>query len=243
MNTFLFVLLALFNTTEPKEDSHKKDAAKPFVIVELFTSEGCSSCPSADRLLSQIVDNEYQDAEVMGLSFHVDYWDYIGWKDPYADKRFSQRQRTYAQKLKSYQVYTPQMIVNGRHEFVGSNQRKWMQVYEVESTNKTNSEISIVNTSIKGKSLQLDLAHQLDNGHFINVALVERELSQDVTRGENRGRKLRHDNVVRRFQILQIGQKSTTLNLEDVDLTKASVIVYAQKNDNYEIVAADQYKF
>ena len=238
MNTFLFLLAALMGAVDPAEEPKK-----PFVVVELFTSEGCSSCPSADRLLSQIVDSDYAEATVMGLSFHVDYWDYIGWKDPYADKRFSQRQRTYAQKLRSYQVYTPQMIVNGRHEFVGSNQRKWMQVYGVESSGKNRAEISITKASIEGKTLQINLSHQLDNTHFINVAVVERALSQQVTRGENRGRKLHHDNVVRQFQLLRSHQKSTMIDVEGIDLSKASVIVYAQRSNNYEIVAADQHMF
>ena len=97
---------------------------KPFVVVELFTSEGCSSCPPADELLSEIVDGRYENTDVIGLSFHVDYWDYIGWKDPYASRDFTNRQRIYAEKLRSHQLYTPQMVVNGKHEFVGSNRQQ-----------------------------------------------------------------------------------------------------------------------
>ncbi|MEO1256072.1 MAG: DUF1223 domain-containing protein, partial [Bacteroidota bacterium] len=90
-------------------------------MIELFTSEGCSSCPPADRLLSSVINNTDKNVEVLGLSFHVDYWDYIGWKDPYASKAYSTRQRVYGRKFQNRSIYTPQMIVNGKHEFVGSN--------------------------------------------------------------------------------------------------------------------------
>jgi len=217
---------------------------KPFTIVELFTSEGCSSCPPADRLLSEIVSNSNSDIEVMALSFHVDYWDYIGWKDPYARKEFSNRQRTYASKLKSYQVYTPQMIVNGRHEFVGSNRREWQNAFETESKRKPEHELALSNVRVKNGALHFDIGHDLPQSSFINVAVVERELSQNVARGENRGRKLEHDNVVRHFLTSRnLDKTAFDISIDDVDLTKASLVVYAQLEENYDIIAASQHTF
>ncbi len=214
--------------------------SKPFVVVELFTSEGCSSCPSADRLLSQIVDTEYENAEVMGLSFHVDYWDYIGWKDPYADSRFTERQRTYAQKLRSYQVYTPQMIVNGKHEFVGSNRAKWEAVLAEESASQSSQFLSVQNVAIEPETISVDILHSLPKHAIVNVAIVERDLSQKVTRGENRGRHLHHDNVVRSFTTVTAAktQNPIVLELKDVKVEEASVIVYAQDARNYRVLAA-----
>jgi hypothetical protein len=92
------------------------------VVVELFTSQGCSSCPAADKNLADLIEKaEAKGQLIIGLSFHVDYWNYIGWKDPYSKSDFTERQRKYASHLNSESVYTPQMIVNGEKEFVGSD--------------------------------------------------------------------------------------------------------------------------
>src|SRR5258706_7835451 len=94
------------------------------VVIELFTSQGCSSCPAADKNLAEIIEDAEKNGQpVYGLSFHVDYWNYIGWKDPYSNPGYTARQHQYAQKLNSESVYTPQMIVNGEIEFVGSNKK------------------------------------------------------------------------------------------------------------------------
>ena len=86
-------------------------------VVELFTSQGCSSCPPADALLADLADRD----DVLALSFHVDYWDYIGWKDPFASPQYTQRQRVYSQVFGKRYVYTPQMVVNGSFEMTGSD--------------------------------------------------------------------------------------------------------------------------
>ncbi len=233
----LFFLLQLINPVA------EAPSEKPFVIVELFTSEGCSSCPSADRLLSEIVDEQQSDVEVIGLSFHVDYWDYIGWKDPYARKEFTQRQRAYASKLKSYQVYTPQMVVNGKHEFVGSDRRTWARVLSTESNEKPNFSFEIDQLSKAKEKLSFSVATNDHQGLLLNIAVVERGLSQQVTRGENRGRKLHHDNVVRAYDILPFNQSEQQLSMEipsDLDENNSSLVIYFQKASNYEIVGAKQ---
>src|ERR1700739_857201 len=94
---------------------------KGFAVVELFTSEGCSSCPPADQLVARI-QQEDQDQPVYILAFHVDYWDRQGWKDGFSDSRYTQRQRRYATWLNLESIYTPQIVVNGRKEFVGSQE-------------------------------------------------------------------------------------------------------------------------
>lgn len=233
----LFFLLQLINPVT------EVPAEKPFVIVELFTSEGCSSCPSADRLLSEIVDEQQSDVEIIGLSFHVDYWDYIGWKDPYARKEFTQRQRAYANKLRSYQVYTPQMVVNGKHEFVGSDRRTWARVLSTESNEQRNFSFEIDGLSKVKENLDFSVATNDYKGLLLNVAVVERGLSQQVTRGENRGRKLHHDNVVRAYDIRPFNQSKQQLSIQipsDLDESNSSLVVYFQKASNYEIVGARQ---
>src|ERR1700750_3357290 len=97
---------------------HLKKSYRSFAVLELFTSEGCSSCPPADRLLPQLAS---ADAKILPLSFHVDYWDRLGWKDPFSNAAFSERQRAYINTLKIDGAYTPQMIVNGVDECTGSD--------------------------------------------------------------------------------------------------------------------------
>ena len=118
--------LACSNTTKNKEAKQQtvksmKGKFSPVVVLELFTSEGCSSCPLADNLLPQLAS---LDAAVIPLSFHVDYWNRLGWKDPFSSAAFSDRQREYGQHFNSDGVYTPQLVVNGEYEMVGSDRRK-----------------------------------------------------------------------------------------------------------------------
>ncbi len=213
---------------------------KPIVIVELFTSEGCSSCPPADRLLSSIVNETYPETEVIGLSFHVDYWNYIGWKDPYSSKEFSDRQRRYAQKFFNSSIYTPQMIVNGKHQFVGSSRSEWQKAFEKES----NSDLVSLNVhSIMVDDSEISLRVNSSKATTINVAIVEKDLSQSVDRGENRGRTLSHDNVVRAFQTKNVeGQENFRLSFpKEVDLAKSSLIVYAQNSRNWYVSGAKKF--
>lgn len=210
---------------------------KPIVVVELFTSEGCSSCPPADRLLSSIVNEQNQETEVIGLSFHVDYWNYIGWEDPYSEATFSKRQRTYANKLIS-SVYTPQMVVNGKHQFVGSSKSDWKRAFNAEKSSKLNS-LSISSIQLDGRVLTFNV-DGIDEKQLINVAVVERELSQHVSRGENRGRMLFHDNVVRAFDSRKNAEENTFQLIlpQDLDIAKSSLVVYTQHQTSWQVKGA-----
>ena len=116
LSLFIGLLITSFTTVDDK----KHDAV---VVLELFTSQGCSSCPSADVLLEK-VSNEFANKNVYTLSYHVDYWNYIGWTDPFSKKEFTQKQRDYAQKFRDNQIYTPAVVVNGKEHFVGSDRSK-----------------------------------------------------------------------------------------------------------------------
>ena len=173
-------------------------SSKPFVLIELFTSEGCSSCPSADKNLEKIAAQAKASGQnIYTLSYHVDYWDYLGWKDPYATKQFSNRQRSYARQFKSSRIYTPQMVVNGKTEFVGSNQKTSQQVIKQALVSKTKSAIAVT-SSIKDKTVDVHWKVEgLGQQDQVQVALVQNSGQQKVRRGENARRTLTHVNIVR----------------------------------------------
>lgn len=212
------------------------------VVVELFTSQGCSSCPSADRLLSEFIDQSSdRELPIYGLSFHVDYWNRLGWKDPFSAKEFTNRQYTYAQKMGNRGVYTPQMVVNGQAEFVGSNKREASSAIGTALASKPS--IQIEATEITRSKNTIKLSYSVDKvlkGSVVNIAVVERDISTEVTRGENRGRKLEHDNVVRVFEQQVISKEGKiTLHLpKGLILRKSSIILYVQNDASYEVLGA-----
>lgn len=177
-------------------DSGPRTAA----LVELYTSEGCDSCPPADRWLQGLAGRGFGADRVVPLSLHVTYWDYIGWKDPYAQQRFTDRQRKLAQVLRARLVYTPQVLLQGR-DF-----RRWY-------TAEFDAEVARINARPPGASIRLSLdtaragqfavhaqaglldpAQAADAGLYL--ASYENKLVSKVAAGENRGRTLAHDYVV-----------------------------------------------
>jgi hypothetical protein len=200
-------------------------------VVELFTSEGCSSCPPADRVLRSLVDEaRTHDRPVYALSFHVDYWNQLGWEDPYSKSAFSERQGQYSRAL-GVDTYTPQIVVNGRQAMVGS--RVGQVRSAIESALDATARVD-VDLSAEGREDDLAVTYQLDGplpeDATLRIAVVERGLSQDVSRGENAGRTLQHANVVRAFETVS-ARPSGTAEVEipeAVDRSRASVIGYVQ---------------
>jgi hypothetical protein len=210
------------------------------VVVELFTSQGCSSCPAADKNLSEIIQRAVKDGNpIYGLSFHVDYWNYIGWKDPYSNKEFTERQRKYAGQLNLHTIYTPQMIVNGRDEFVGSNKSDAEE--SIKEALRDSPAYQIKVTSIRTTSDMVTIQYALDkdaHGELLNVAIVERNLENNVTRGENQGRKLHHDNVVRSFKTIQLKRNGEIqISGSNVNSQNSSVILYVQDAAGHVVAA------
>jgi hypothetical protein len=182
---------------------------KRHVVVELFTSEGCSSCPPADALLSQLQDSQpISGAEIITLSEHVDYWNRLGWKDPYSSSQFTNRQQRYADVLKGEDPYTPQMIVDGQKAFVGSREsearRAIAAAAEVPAAAVT---LSLDNASRKTGGNRIAFTVRVDNiPSTVNdrplevlLAVTESGLSSSVKSGENSGRTLTHTSVVRKL--------------------------------------------
>ena len=178
-----------------ERDARAPEHARP-VLVELFTSQGCSSCPPADRLLSRLSKQE----NVLALAFHVDYWNYIGWTDPFSSAEWSARQRRYRESFALPSSYTPQVVVDGRFEGVGSDAR---EVEELLARARLGSAVSLAGRRIAGEEPAVEIevgptARSAASGQAVlMLAVPESGLETEVARGENGGRSLRNDNVVR----------------------------------------------
>jgi len=176
------------------------------VVVELFTSEGCSSCPPADALLKELSEKQsLEGIQVVALEEHVDYWNHLGWADPFSASEFSQRQSGYADHFGRDGVYTPQMVVDGQSEFVGSRGltareeiRKAAAAAKLEIALKTLPEKSAVEVAIRNPT-----GVPVKNGAELWVAVTEKNLQSNVKAGENSGETLKHAPVVRSLQKVQ----------------------------------------
>jgi hypothetical protein len=184
--------------------------ARTPVLIELFTSEGCSDCPPADRLLEKLDRTQpVGNADAIILSEHVDYWDDIGWKDPYSSHEYSDRQDAYAKQLHLHTVYTPQMVVDGSTEFVGSDERR--AVSAIQNAAK-DGKIPVALSSVRLEGNHNVVAH-VEVGPLAStagsksarvlIALADDSDQSSVRAGENAGRVLRHVAVLR--SLTQVG--------------------------------------
>jgi hypothetical protein len=170
--------------------------ADPRAVVELFTSQGCSSCPPADRLVGELA----KDPSVIALSMPVDYWDYLGWKDTLADSKFSARQKAYSHVRGDRNLYTPQMIVNGSAQVIGSDRAAIDSA--IKNTGKTDGVMSLpVTMTVSGKQLNVSVdASKVSTATGrgeVWLCSVSRAVPISIGRGENRGREITYYNVVR----------------------------------------------
>lgn len=225
------------------------------VVVELFTSEGCSSCPPADAALAQLESAQpVAGAGIIALSEHVDYWNYIGWTDPFSSAAFSARQESYANVFGNERIYTPQMVVDGQAEFVGSNAAKAREAI-VRAARAEKATISLTQLDAAGKAGgPIKLAARIEQVPAINdrdiaevlFAITESNLFSNVSRGENSGRKLSHVAVVRELRMLgRIDDASKTFTGEtSVTIAEAwkrenlRAVVFVQERTHRRILGA-----
>lgn len=209
-----------------------------FAVIELFTSEGCSSCPPADALLPKLKE-QYGD-NLFILSFHVDYWNRLGWKDPFSSAEYSARQNRYAAAFKSENVYTPQAVVNGKAHITGSSRGGLEKLIrtELEGTKATSMQLS---ATLDGRSVTVAYETTLQSGEVLNVALVQRVASVAVRAGENGGRKLEHHSVVRDFETMRDGSGTVRLAVPDGLMADAlAVVAYVQRTGTMHITGAGE---
>jgi len=223
------------NSFDKKEINYSRKSYSSFAVLELFTSEGCSSCPPADRLLPQFA---MENANVIPLSFHVDYWNHLGWKDPFSQAQFSNRQREYAGQFRLESIYTPQLIINGEFEMVGSD-RSTVET-DIRNVLKKKAEVDLKVDEVKKENNKLmmscTMAGKIDQTDVM-AALVQKHAEMKVKAGENRGATLSHTNVVRSFLKKPAQQKmqfemDIPQNLADDNML---IIVYTQEKKDLKI--------
>nr|WP_299339565.1 DUF1223 domain-containing protein [Allomuricauda sp.] len=195
MSAMAFYTVKMEGPLYSKQENSKSSNHKPVVVLELFTSQGCSSCPPADVLLDK-VKKQYPD-EVFALSYHVDYWNYIGWEDPFSKSAFTKKQRGYNLKFRSRSNYTPQVVVNGQEHFVGSNTSKMYEKIKSYASNPPVNQIVLNEVVEDGERVKFN--YQIEGnltGKQLRAVLVLDERTTLVKRGENRNRTLKNSNIV-----------------------------------------------
>jgi hypothetical protein len=171
------------------------NASEPRALLELFTSQGCSSCPPADKLLGELAG----DPSLVAISVPIDYWDYLGWKDMLANPAHSARQRAYARLRGDRQVYTPQIVVNGSTHVLGSDRAAVERAITVTDRNAAIMSVPVL-MSVGGNSLDVKVAAGKEHiGGEVWLCPLAQSVSVDIGRGENTGRTVTYHNVVRRW--------------------------------------------
>lgn len=223
------------------------------VLVELFTSEGCSSCPPADALVARLEKMQpVAGAEVIVLKEHVDYWNHLGWTDPFSSAQFSARQNEYAHAFGSAQVYTPQMIVNGREEFVGSTEGRARQaIARAAQAPKAGVHLAWQPSSAPGglplavRIAQLPAPAPGDTPEVF-LAVTEDHLHSDVLRGENAGSQFDHFAVVRELRSIGKADPQAATAFEAAPVVTVAggwkrenlrVVVFAQERRSRRVLA------
>ena len=163
------------------------------IVVELFTSQGCNSCPPADEFLRELSARR----DVLAIELHVDYWDYIGWRDPFAQRHFTDRQRAYSRAMDQRYVYTPQMVIDGRYQEVGSDRGAVMRLIE-RARNERGETLTI--EAQPGTRASVRVSGAVRGPAVVWAAVLDPSHETDVTRGENGGRRLVNTNTVRHMQ-------------------------------------------
>lgn len=243
---------------EAAESKVAPAGARRAVVVELFTSEGCSSCPPADALLARLdATQPVEGAEIIPLALHVDYWNHLGWADPFSSRQFSERQGEYAAAFGATDVYTPQMVVDGVKEFNGANSSLASEAIG-KAAREPKGEVLFTHDPARadeavGISVQIDKFPKQTEGDpvYILLAVTESGLASDVARGENSGRRLGHVGVVRTLRQLGILPEAggATFKVHTGVLVEKGwrrenlrAVVFAQERGTRRVLAAGSFK-
>lgn len=244
--SFIIALTLLVGMTAFGQNKTSKTVKKSIAVLELFTSEGCSSCPPADELMGKI-QSEYKDSQVYVLAYHVDYWDKQGWKDVFSDADYTKRQYDYAKWLQKEPIYTPQVIVNGKTEHIASQETVVRNSIAKALSKPTVADISLKANRVKNTLTVVHNVTGASKNSRLLLAIVQKTAVSNVKRGENAHRILSHFQIVRHLHSLGITPESTgstMLNLpKDYDAKNFEVIGFVQDMSNGTILGATKAIF
>lgn len=226
----LMVFLSARNSMASAKDPEN------YIVVELYTSQGCSTCPAADRILKSLSKHE----NIIALGFHVTYWDHIGWKDTLSREFCEIRQHGYADVFRNRSIYTPQMIVNGRLELVGTRPQEVKQALSIAGKKP----IHALGVQKQGRNIVVSLP-KIENGPYRLWAFgYKKGLTQDIERGENYGKTIEYVNAVLMYENLggwDGSAKSFGFELKDSEID--GIAVLAQNNGYGPVIAAGKLEF
>jgi len=223
-------------------------AQKPFAVVELFTSEGCNTCPPAEKLFSSMkAEAKKNGKNIFFLEYHVDYWNKLGWKDPYSSFQFTNRQKNYTSVLKEESMYTPMMVVNGAKSFTGSDKQKADAAVSEALASATPSGLKIKIDSTAADTLYLHYeSTQTDKNYLIRVSITEDGIVSNISKGENSGMTLSHDAVVRVFFSSELSKLSSQLKIpmkKFMPGKKCEIISFIQHKQTMKVLAVASANF
>ncbi|NRB59037.1 MAG: DUF1223 domain-containing protein [Winogradskyella sp.] len=211
------------------------------VVLELFTSQGCSSCPPADRLLDEVKNDK-----IIALSYHVDYWNYIGWDDPFSAKKYTERQKLYSNKFNSSTIYTPQLVINGQEHIVGSNKSLLYTKLRYYSKKKNLNTVRLSKITKTAEKVKLNYAVTGNvTQKKIRFILVINERKTSIKRGENINRELLNTNIVINSIENELKDLSGIVTIDIPDVVESSdelTVIALVENDTLDIFGASQIK-
>ena len=248
MKTFLLALLFSSLGTAQAAQCSAKSSEKTVALVELYTSEGCDSCPPADRWLSSLGPKGFAPDRVVPIALHVDYWDYIGWKDPYARQAHSARQRKLAKLARAAMVYTPQVLLQGQ-DFRDWGSGAFERAVAKINARPAKARISLSLDTRRKDAFEVEAAAQLEDASSnadsaLFLGAYENKLVSEVKAGENRGRSLPHDYVVLQwvgpleFKGGKLAERHALPLLPKAVPGHSGVVAFVQNRANSEILQA-----
>jgi hypothetical protein len=208
----------------------------PPVVLELFTSQGCSACPPADALFEELAD----EPGVIALSLHVDYWDYLGWEDPFGKPRYSQRQKAYAKAAQSRRIYTPQMIVQGEDRLIGHDSEEIAGSIAEHRRTPARAVLEVARKGDGALAIRVKPAGAPVGAAEVHVVQYLPSAETEIEAGENAGRRIRYTNIVTDWQTIGRwdGQSEVELSVEGLSSDPLAVIV--QRSPIGQVVTAAQ---
>ena len=239
----LAIIILITSSFSCTDSSAKNPSASKsnngFAIVELFTSEGCSSCPPADAAVANLLKENNRNVYVLG--YHVDYWDNLGWKDIFSNTAYTQMQKEYAKIFKLSSVYTPQIVVNGTEQFVGSDKSKLNAAVDKDLHQSSTVKLTINAKAQDDNEITVHYSTNAVNAN-VKIALIQIKAEDKIQRGENSGATLHHVNIVRDLQMISASANgNVVLNFPDgISAKDCRVIAFTQNVNDSKITAATE---